>query len=117
MTTLSQVDSTADIACSLEPDAALDRVVTLADLVAHGTTTRRSRDTLAIRIERRGRSGLNADVAAWAEAEKACCPFFGFALESEPDAVTLQISVPAGAEATLDELEGMLPLAAGEAVQ
>jgi hypothetical protein len=114
MTILSQVDSTADIACLLEPDAARDRLVALGDLVGEGTTMSRSRDALAIRIERRGRPRLDADVAAWAEAEKACCPFFGFALASEPNAVTLRISVPAGAEATLDELDRLLAVA-GEA--
>jgi hypothetical protein len=117
MTILSQVNSTADIACALAPDAARDRVVALGDLVGEGTTTSRSADTLAIRVERRGRPGLDADVAAWATAEKECCPFFGFALESEPDAVTLEISVPAGAGETLDELEGMVARAAREAVQ
>jgi hypothetical protein len=115
MTILSQVDSTADIACALAPDAALDRVVALGDLVGEGTTTSRSPDALAIRIERRGRPGLDADVAAWAGSEKACCPFFGFALVSEPDAVTLQVFVPAGAEATLDELDRLLALATSEA--
>jgi hypothetical protein len=115
MTILSQVDSTADIACRLAPDAAHDRVVALADLVGDGTTTSRSDDGLAIRIERRGGSELAADVAAWARSEKACCPFFGLALESGPDAVTLQISVPAGAEATLDALDDLLALVAGEA--
>ena len=76
--------------------------------------TSRSGNGIAIRIERRGRPQLDADVAAWAEAEKACCPFFGFALESEPEAVTLRISVPAGADATLDELDRVVALAGSE---
>ena len=99
MTILSQVDANADIACALAPLDARDRVVALADLVGEGTTTSRSDGGLAIRIERRGRSRLEADVAAWAWAEKECCPFFGFALESAFDSERAQ-APPISAQAS-----------------
>ena len=38
-----------------------------------------------------------------AQREKACCPFFEFTLRIDADAVTLGVSVPAGAESILDD--------------
>jgi hypothetical protein len=109
MTTLSPVDPTAEIACTLPVNEAGGRLNSLQTLVGdHLDRLCRDSDRLRIRVLRAGRGDLEAELASWAEAEKACCAFLGFALESEPDAVTLEIAAPAGAEPTLDAIEWMV---------
>lgn len=106
MTTLSEADPTADVACSLPVNEVGGRLRALQDLVGDSLGGfSRTDDRLRIRIDRAGRVGLEAEVAAFAEAEKACCSFLGFAIESEPDAVTLEIAAPPGAAATLGGFE------------
>lgn len=109
MTALSPVDPTADIACTLPVIEAGGRLEALQALIG-GRLHALSRvdDRLRIRIGSAGRHDLEAEVAAWAEAEKACCAFLGFAVEPESDAVTLEIAAPAGAEPTLDAIEWMV---------
>lgn len=43
-----------------------------------------------------------AAVVALAQREKACCPFFGFAIEIAADSLALQVTVPPDAVALLD---------------
>ena len=109
MTTLSPVDPAADIACILPVNEAGSRLEALQTLIG-GRLDAVSREDgrLRIRIGRAGRQDLEAEVAAWAEAEKACCAFLGFAVESESDAVTLEIAAPLRAEPTLDAIEWMV---------
>jgi hypothetical protein len=109
MTTLSDIDPTADVACTLPVSEAGARLMTLQALVGdtlEGVT--RTGDRLRIRIERAGHANLEAEVTAFAEAEKACCTFLGFAIESESEAVTLEISAPGGAAPTLDGIDWMV---------
>jgi hypothetical protein len=106
MTILSEADPTADIACSLPVNDAGDRLRALGAMVGDGLDlVSRDDGRLRVRIDRRGDVDLDAEVIAWAEVEKACCAFLGFAVESEPNAVTIEISAPAGAEPTLDGIE------------
>jgi hypothetical protein len=112
MITLSQLDPSAEIACTLPIYEARGHMDVLQELVGgHLDDLSRDGDRLHIRIRRAGRAGLEADVAAFAEAEKACCAFLGFALESEPEAVTLDIVAPAGAAMTLEDIEWMVSAA------
>lgn len=106
MTILSQVDPTAEIACTLPVNEAGDRLRALQAIIGDRLehVTRRG-GRLRVRIERMGLADLEAEVIAWAEAEKGCCAFLGFAVESEPDAVTIEISAPADAEPTLEGIE------------
>ena len=109
MTTLSQVDSTAEIACTLPLNQAGGRLNAMQTLIGdHLDHVSREAGRLQIRVLRAGRGGLEAELTSWAEAEKACCAFLGFAVESEADAVTLEIAAPAGAEPTLDGIEWMV---------
>ena len=117
MTTLSQVDPTAEIACTLPVNEAGGRLSEMQALIGdHLDHLSRSENRLEIRIRRAGRGDLEAELASWAEAEKACCAFLGFALASEDDAVTLEIAAPAGAEPTLDSIEWMVRAAGRQAV-
>jgi hypothetical protein len=109
MTTLSQVDSTADIACTLPVNAFGDRLNAIQVLIGdHLDDLSRDGDRLRIRIRRAGRADLESEVAAYARAEKACCAFLGFAVESADETVTLDIVAPVGAEATLGGIEWMV---------
>jgi hypothetical protein len=113
MATLSQPDPTAAIACTLPVSEAHDRLVGLQRLVGDRLSRVNNKDgRLRIRIERGSMSSLEAEAVAFAEAEKSCCAFLGFAVESEPDAVTIEIAAPTGAEPTLESIAWMVRAAA-----
>ncbi len=115
MTVLSQVDPSAEIACTLPVREGGERLKALGALVAHRLeAVSRNGDRLRMRIGRAGDAGLEAKAAALAEEEKGCCAFLGFTVESERDAVTLEIVAPDGAAATLDGIEWMVRAAGRE---
>ncbi len=116
MTILSNADANADVACALPVTEAHDRLLALQAIVGArlGGITRGD-GRLRVRIDRVGTADLDTEVVAWAEAEKACCAFLGFAIESEPEAVTLEISAPVGADATLDGIEWLVRAAGRQA--
>lgn len=106
MPILSPVDATADVACTLPLNDAGERLNALQALIGdHLDDVSRDGGRLRIRIERAGRADLEAEVVAWAEAEKACCAFLGFAVEAEQESVTIEILAPVGAEPTIDGIE------------
>jgi hypothetical protein len=109
MTILSRADPTAEITCTLPVNEAGGRLNDWEALIG-GYLDHLSRhsDRLRMRIRRAGRVELESEVAAFAEAEKACCAFLGFEIESAPESVTLEIVAPAGAEPTLEGIEWML---------
>lgn len=108
MTILSQVDPTAEIACTLPINEASGRLESLQALVGDRLVgTEREVERLRITIKRAGDAGLEEDVRAWAAEEKGCCDFLGFAVESRPESVTLEIASPPDAGATLDAIEWM----------
>ncbi len=109
MPTLSLPDPTADIACTLSVNAYGDRLRSLQSIVA-GRLDAVTRDgsRIRIRVERLGATDLERDLTAFAEAEKECCAFLGFAVEPDPDAVTLEIVAADGAEPTLDSIEWLV---------
>ena len=108
MTILSQVDPSAEIACTLPINEASGRLDSLLTLVGDRLVgTERNPDRLRITIKRSGDPGLEDDVRAWAEDEKGCCAFLGFAIESGPETVTLEIASPPDAGPTLDAIEWM----------
>lgn len=113
VTILSRPDPTADIACTLPPNDASDRLRALQAIVGDQLEeVGRLGGRLSLRINRAGRTDLETQVTAWAAEEKACCAFLGFAVGSEPEAVTIEISAPVGAEPTLDGIEWMIRAAA-----
>jgi hypothetical protein len=116
MPTLSTPDPTAPIACALPPRQAIDRLRALEDVVGDRL--------LGVH---RGDATITLDVAAndpeveqrlisWAEEEKNCCAFLGFAIETSPERVVLTIEAPPGAEATLDGIDWIVGAAGGRAV-
>jgi hypothetical protein len=108
VTILSRPDPTADIACTLPPNDASDRLRALQAIVGDQLEEVGRLGGLSLRINRAGRTDLETQVTAWAAEEKACCAFLGFTVESGPEAVTIEISAPAGAEPTLDGIEWMI---------
>lgn len=113
MRTLSLADPTADIACTLPINDARDRLAELKALIGDDLQAVATVDgRLHITIGRSGRDDLDAIVATWANEEKACCAFLGFSIESSPQAVTLEIVAPSGAELTLDGIEWVVRAAA-----
>jgi hypothetical protein len=108
MPILHRVDLSAEIACTLPINAASSRLDALQALVGDRLLgTERVADRLRITILRSGDPGLQDDVRAWADEEKGCCAFLGFAIEATPEAVTLEIVSPPDAGPTLDAIAWM----------
>ncbi len=106
MRTLSVVDTSADIACTLPVNEMRDRLRELQGLVGDRLESAiLVGDKLRIRMDRDGDEDLDRKVVAWAEVEKGCCAFLGFAIESDLDVVTLEIAAPTEATATLEGIE------------
>ena len=115
MTILSQPDPAADIVCSLPVNEAGGRLRSLQTIVGDRLNrVTRADGRLRVRIDRAGRDDLDAELIAFAEAEKECCAFLGFAVESESDAVTIEFSAPRGAEPTLDGIEWLVRAAGNQ---
>jgi hypothetical protein len=106
MTILSPVDPTVDLACTLPVNEARNRLKALQALIGDRLDhVSRDGDRLRIRLARAGNADLEAEATDWAETEKGCCAFLGFAIESEPDAVTLEIAAPANVGQILAGIE------------
>jgi hypothetical protein len=109
MQTLSMVDPTAEVACTLPINEADDRLKVLEALVSGRlASAQRDGDKLRICLSRDGDAELDARVTEWAEAEKGCCAFLGFALESDAETVVLDITAPPEAAPTLDAIAWMM---------
>jgi hypothetical protein len=110
---LSSPDATVGIACALPILEMADRLDSLQDLVAGNLGGVLLDDRrLRIAIERDEAADLYAQTVAWAEAEKGCCPYLGFAVEETPASVVLEIAAPAGAEPALEALQFIVLAAA-----
>lgn len=117
MTRLSQVDPSAEIACTLPVNEAGDRLAALQALVRDRLgDAERDGDSLRIRIDRAGDPDLDAAVTEWAQAEKRCCSFFGFTIESRPEEVILEIAAPSRAAGMLDGVKWLVQ-AAGRGIR
>jgi len=115
MPILSTPNPNAPIACSLPVLQMSGRLDALQDLVADGLrSVTRDRNRLRIAIDASNRANLYADAVAWADAEKACCEFLGFAVDATSTEVVLEIAAPAGTEPMLDGFEWLVQ-AAGRA--
>ena len=108
MAVLSEVDPSAEIACTLPVNEASGRLEALQSIVGDRlVASTRESDRLRITIKRAGAADLEDQVCTWAEEEKACCAFLGFVVESDPETVTLEIAAPRDAVPTLDAIEWM----------
>jgi hypothetical protein len=115
MKTLSSVDSTAAIECTLPVTEAAGRLSDLDDVVDGGRLQGidRAAGRFRFTVARDGRMDLEEQLAAWAADEKSCCAFLGFAIESDRESVTMEIQAPDGAEPTLDGIDWLVRAAAG----
>lgn len=96
------------IACSLAAPAARSQLDEWRALLA--TASVAAERVSPARLSLRLRDDLDqvGTVISLAQREKACCPFFDFAIEIEADRVTLHISVPADAAGILDSFSAGL---------
>jgi hypothetical protein len=104
--TIFHADPTSPITCALSVTGARDRLAALRAITGDRLeAVSREGPRLRMRIRRAGSIDLESEAIAWAEAEQACCPFLGFAVESDASAVSIEISAPEGAESTLGVIE------------
>lgn len=115
MQTLSTVDPTASIECTLPVSEAAARLSDLDDVLGAGRLEGIEREPGRYRftVARDGRSDLERQLAAWAADEKSCCAFLGFAIQSDAASVTVEIQAPDGADPTLDGIDWVVRAAAG----
>jgi len=114
MRVLSSPDASAGIACALPMLEMADRLDSLQDLVGDRLRELTHEERrLRIAIGRDGIADLHAQTVAWAEAERACCPYLGFAVGETPAEIVLEIAAPHGAEPTLGGIVWLVQ-AAGE---
>lgn len=92
------------IACSLPGDDMEGRVAEWRSVLA-GVTRRQPRPD-GVRLEL-GSGAPLAAIAQLAEAEHACCPFFGFALTIDRRGTALEVTAPAGGQALLAAVFGV----------
>jgi hypothetical protein len=97
------------VACTLSDTAALGQLEEWRTVLAAPTVTRRRLSPTEVAV------GLQGDFEKWeavvrlAQREKACCPFFDFALQIDADAITLVVSVPEDAAPLLDHFARPVP--------
>ncbi len=97
------------VACSLTPESAADRVQEWRTFFAewiHAAEKANDRE-LRLRLDTSEKALLVA--ADLAEREKACCGFFDFSIELQPDERWLVIRVPHDAAGVLRDIVSLLP--------
>jgi hypothetical protein len=97
------------IACTLSDTAARGQLEEWRTVLASPTVTRRRRSPTEVAVGLPGGFDQLEAVVRLAQREKACCPFFDFALQIEADAVTLVVSVPEEAAPLLDHFARPVP--------
>jgi hypothetical protein len=95
------------IACSLSAGAAGDRVREWRTFLS-GSVVSTERRGNVLRLGLVVSDGVLGNAADLAAREKACCPFFDFAIEIEPGARTLRVEVPEEASQALDDFARLL---------
>ena len=92
------------LACTLDPALVRERVEDWKRAVAEA----RSRETLPLGIRLRFAADHPAgQLAALAQAERACCPFFDFAITIDDEGIALDVAAPAEARPLVDILLGL----------
>ena len=95
------------IACSLDDSSARAQVDEWRDVLAAGVArVERSDPETVTMVLRPDLAGLR-ELAALAQREKACCPFFEFTFAIDADRVRFVVSVPADATAILDQFASL----------
>jgi hypothetical protein len=90
------------IACSLSESAAVGQLEEWQTVLAASTVSSQRLSPTELSLVLGDDLPQLEKIVRLAQREKACCPFFDFALRIEADAVTLTITVPAEAASLLD---------------
>ena len=100
------------IACTLTPESAADRVEEWRAFFANWIeAAEKGSGELRLRLNRSESAlVLAADLA---EREKACCGFFEFSIELQPEARWLVVRVPDDAAGVLDDIVALLRTSCG----
>jgi hypothetical protein len=89
------------IACSLSVDGARDRIAEWRVFFASSVDSVEQLAKERFRFRLVPDPGALADAVDLAQREKACCPFFDFSIQLEPDRCWLAVGVPTEATAVL----------------
>ena len=88
------------IACSLDAEGLADRIEEWRSFVASSVRSI-DHDSTAVRLSLDASEATLLAATSLGQREKACCAFFTVSIELEPDARTLMLRVPDGAEDVL----------------
>ena len=107
-------DDTVAVACTAGADELPLRIEQIGRLRGYLVGLERTGDGVLLHLPKRPE--VEAEVASFAVAEKACCAFWGFAVSTEGDEVLLRWEGPPSVAGVFDELvaffEGDAPLTA-----
>ena len=105
-------DATAAIACTIDSDQIRGRIGLVERMRANLQRLEHTDHGLVLHFRRR--PDIDADVRRFAVDEKRCCQFWGFAVETIDDELTLRWDAPPGARDLLSaiaaQLEGDEPI-------
>jgi len=104
MTRIPLYDATAPIVCTASRTELPVRLEVIARLHSYRTGVERTEHGL--RLELPNRPDIEADLRQFTLDEKACCPFWGFAVDAAPDGLTLQWEGPPSVDGLLEDLYG-----------
>ena len=107
-------DDTAPIACTIGSDEIAGRVEVVERMRA--SLERVERTDHGLRLHSPNEPAIEADVRHFADDEKRCCQFWGFAIDATDEHLTLRWEGPPATNDLLDQLygyfDGDLPLTA-----
>lgn len=106
MKTIPIYDATAAIACTAGSDEIADRIEQIERLRSHLTRLERTEHGLLLHLP--NRPDIDAEVRAFAVAEKGCCAFWGFAVSSADAGLTLRWDGPPEVSELFDRLVELL---------
>jgi hypothetical protein len=106
VTTLPIYDATAPVVCTIGGDEAADRLALLDRLRGRLTVIDRTEHGLLLHFP--ADRDVEADVRRFAADEARCCRFWGFAVATGGDDVTLRWDAPPAAREILAEIEAAL---------
>jgi hypothetical protein len=97
------------IACTLTSESAAERLEEWRYFLGHSTVAAEKAGDLQLRVQLDDSTRTLEAAVDLARREKACCGFFGFAIEVEAHASWLSITVPPDAADTLEGFMSLLP--------
>lgn len=114
MSSIPIYDATATIACTASADEVSGRIEQVERMRSHLTAIERTDDGLLLHFP--NRPDIEDELRRFTGDEKACCQFWGFAIESDPDQLHLRWDAPPTVSEhmtnLLDFFQGSEPLTA-----